>query len=122
MNRSSKYGFYLPQNSDPISVSDFNYNFELIDDNMLTADDIEDYNTTRSVTVTSETVWTNVQRVTIYAPSVTGYKFVVWVGMETSGSAHVGYITTPSNAITYGYFPDVTDNLTVKATALYQKA
>ena len=36
MNRSSKYGFYLPQNTDPISVSDFNYNFELIDDNLIT--------------------------------------------------------------------------------------
>ena len=37
MNRSSKFGFYLPQNTDPISVSDFNYNFELIDDNLITA-------------------------------------------------------------------------------------
>ena len=37
MNRSSKYNFYLPQNSDPISVSDFNYNFQLIDDNLITA-------------------------------------------------------------------------------------
>ena len=36
MNRSSKYGFYLPQNTDPISVSDFNYNFEVIDDNLIT--------------------------------------------------------------------------------------
>ena len=36
MNRSSKYGFYLPQNTDPISVSDFNYNFQLIDDNLIT--------------------------------------------------------------------------------------
>lgn len=36
MNRSSKYGFYLPQNTDPISVSDFNYNFELIDNNLIT--------------------------------------------------------------------------------------
>ena len=36
MNRSSKYGFYLPQNTDPISVSDFNYNFNLIDVNLIT--------------------------------------------------------------------------------------
>lgn len=36
MNRSSKYEFYLPQNSDPISVSDFNYNFQLIDSNLPT--------------------------------------------------------------------------------------
>ena len=36
MNRSSKYGFYLPQNTDPISVSDFNYNFDLIDSNLIT--------------------------------------------------------------------------------------
>ena len=36
MNRSSKYGFYLPQNTDQISVSDFNYNFEVIDDNLIT--------------------------------------------------------------------------------------
>lgn len=35
MNRSSEYGFYLPQNTDPISVNDFNYNFDVIDDNML---------------------------------------------------------------------------------------
>ena len=38
MNRSSKYNFYLPQNTDPISVSDFNYNFEVIDDNLITED------------------------------------------------------------------------------------
>ena len=37
MNRSNKFNFYLPQNSDPISVSDFNYNFQLIDDNLITA-------------------------------------------------------------------------------------
>lgn len=37
MNRSSKYQFYLPQSTDPISVSDFNYNFGLIDDNLITA-------------------------------------------------------------------------------------
>ena len=36
MNRSSKYGFSLPQNTDPISVSDFNYNFNLIDVNLIT--------------------------------------------------------------------------------------
>lgn len=36
MNRSSKYEFYLPQNTDPISVSDFNYNFQIIDDNLIT--------------------------------------------------------------------------------------
>lgn len=36
MNRSTKYNFYLPQNSDPISVSDFNFNFEVIDQNLLT--------------------------------------------------------------------------------------
>lgn len=36
MNRSSKYQFYLPQNTDPISVSDFNYNFEVIDENLIT--------------------------------------------------------------------------------------
>ena len=37
MNRSSKYNFYLPQSTDPISVSDFNYNFGLIDENLITA-------------------------------------------------------------------------------------
>lgn len=36
MNRSSKYNFYLPQNTDPISVSDFNYNFGVIDENLIT--------------------------------------------------------------------------------------
>ena len=36
MNRSTKFGFYLPQNTDPISVSDFNYNFDVIDDNLIT--------------------------------------------------------------------------------------
>lgn len=36
MNRSSKYQFYLPQNTDPISVNDFNYNFGIIDANLLT--------------------------------------------------------------------------------------
>lgn len=40
MNRSSKYGFYLPQNTDPISVSDFNYNFQLIDDNLGVANNL----------------------------------------------------------------------------------
>lgn len=36
MNRSSKFNFYLPQNTDPIEVSDFNNNFETIDANLLT--------------------------------------------------------------------------------------
>ena len=36
MNRSSKYNFYLPQSSDLISVSDFNYNFGIIDSNLIT--------------------------------------------------------------------------------------
>lgn len=36
MNRSTKYQFYLPQNTDPISVNDFNYNFGIIDANLLT--------------------------------------------------------------------------------------
>lgn len=36
MNRSSKYNFYLPQNTDPMSVSDFNANFETIDSKLLT--------------------------------------------------------------------------------------
>lgn len=36
MNRSSKFNFFLPQNTDPIEVSDFNSNFETIDANLLT--------------------------------------------------------------------------------------
>lgn len=36
MNRSTKYNFYLPQNTDPIDVSNFDYNFEVIDENLLT--------------------------------------------------------------------------------------
>lgn len=36
MNRSSKFNFFLPQNTDPIDVSDFNSNFETIDANLLT--------------------------------------------------------------------------------------
>lgn len=36
MNRSTKYNFYLPQNTDPIDVSNFNDNFEIIDDNLIT--------------------------------------------------------------------------------------
>ena len=36
MNRSSKFNFFLPQNTDPIDVNDFNSNFETIDANLLT--------------------------------------------------------------------------------------
>ena len=36
MNRSSKYSFYMPENSDPIAVNDFNYNFQVIDENLIT--------------------------------------------------------------------------------------
>lgn len=36
MNRSSKFNFFLPQNTDPIEVNDFNSNFETIDANLLT--------------------------------------------------------------------------------------
>jgi hypothetical protein len=36
MNRSTKFNFFLPQNTDPIEVSDFNSNFETIDANLLT--------------------------------------------------------------------------------------
>lgn len=36
MNRSEKFNFYLPQNIDPIDVSNFDYNFEIIDENLIT--------------------------------------------------------------------------------------
>ena len=36
MNRSTKYNFYLPQNTDLIDPSDFDYNFEIIDENLIT--------------------------------------------------------------------------------------
>ena len=36
MNRSEKFNFYLPQNVDPIDVSNFDYNFEIIDENLIT--------------------------------------------------------------------------------------
>lgn len=36
MNRSDKYNFYLPQNTDPIDVNDFNNNFGIIDENLIT--------------------------------------------------------------------------------------
>ena len=36
MNRSAKFNFFLPQNTDPIEVNDFNSNFETIDANLLT--------------------------------------------------------------------------------------
>ena len=36
MNRSTKYNFYLPQNTDLIDPSDFDYNFEIIDANLIT--------------------------------------------------------------------------------------
>lgn len=36
MNRSTKFNFYLPQITDPIDPSDYDYNFEIIDENLIT--------------------------------------------------------------------------------------
>lgn len=42
MNRSTNFNFYLPENTDPIDVNDFNYNFEQIDEEIFETNDALD--------------------------------------------------------------------------------
>lgn len=69
--------------------------------------------------ITTETVWSNVQRATLVAPTVNGYKFLCWVGVETIGSVAVGYVASPYQANTYAFYPQQTANFNVAGTALY---
>lgn len=69
--------------------------------------------------ITTETVWSNVQRATLVAPTVNGYKFLCWIGVETIGSVAVGYVASPYQANTYAFYPQQTANFNVAGTALY---
>lgn len=71
--------------------------------------------------ITTETVWSNVQKATLVAPTVNGYKFLCWIGVETIGSVAVGYVASPYQANTYAYYPGQTANINVAGTALYVK-
>ena len=62
-----------------------------------------------------------VQRADIAAPTISNYKFVSWIGLESDGSVENGYITTPTNANTRAYFKDLTTNIKIRATALYER-
>lgn len=60
----------------------------------------------------------------VTAPTVDGYRFVVWVGLETTGWVGVGYISAPYIKNTTVYFPPIqtlSENKKIRATALYQK-
>lgn len=71
--------------------------------------------------VTTDTVWTNVQRAALVAPTVSGYNFLCWIGIETVGSVAVGYIANPYQASTYAFYPGQTTHFNVAGTALYVK-
>ena len=86
-----------------------------------TLNEIKDYaKVAYSAQLTTETVWSNVQRALLDAPTApTGYKFLAWIGLETIGSVNAGYISNPANSRTYAYYPNLTTNITVRAMALF---
>jgi hypothetical protein len=56
------------------------------------------------------------------APSKTYYSFLLWFNIETKGSTHCGYITTPNDSTTKAYFPNTDTVLNITASALYIKS
>lgn len=121
MNRSSEYGFYLPQNTDPISVNDFNYNFDVIDDNMLSKNEqtltaAQQEQVRENIGAASEE---DLEKIGSYGNAVSGiYTTAVW-----EEGSWTNYWTAPEDGvyIAFAWFMLDSDNVSLNDRKHYRQ-